>query len=92
MLEGETRDVSEGGMKSFDALDRWEKKIAILEINGDQRRRNRTGIRYVEGSCVVWKKRNEYLVVGGVSVRSRNGDPSRKGCVVNGQTTKASNN
>ena len=28
---------------------------------------------------------------GGVSIRSRNGAPSRKGCVVNGQTTKASN-
>ena len=41
--------------------------------------------------CRVWKKRNEYLAVGGVSVRSRNGAPSRKGCVVNGQTTKASN-
>ena len=30
--------------------------------------------------------------VGGVSVRSRNGAPSQKGCVVNGQRIKASNN
>ena len=43
--------------------------------------------------CVTYgkKKRNERPNVGGVSVRSRNGAPSRKGCVVNGQTTKASN-
>ena len=27
-----------------------------------------------------------------VSSRKRNGDPSRKGCVVTGQTTKANNN
>ena len=30
-------------------------------------------------------------MLGCVSVRSRNGAPSRKGCVVNGQKTKASN-
>ena len=30
-------------------------------------------------------------MLGGVSIRSRNGAPSRKGCVVNGQMTKASN-
>ena len=41
--------------------------------------------------CSVWRKRNERRNVGGVSVRSRNGAPSRKGCVVNGQMTKASN-
>ena len=37
------------------------------------------------------KKRNERPNIGGVSVRSRNGAPLRKGCVVNGQMT-ASNN
>ena len=41
---------------------------------------------------MVLKKRNERGAnVGGVSIRSRNGAPSRKGCVVNGQMTKASN-
>ena len=35
------------------------------------------------------KKRNERPNVGGVSIRSRNGAPSRKGCVANGQKTKA---
>ena len=31
--------------------------------------------------CSIWKKRNERPNVGGVSVRSRNGAPSRKGCM-----------
>ena len=39
--------------------------------------------------CNIWKKRNERPHVGGVSIRSRNGAPFRKGCVVNGQNTKA---
>ena len=42
--------------------------------------------------CSIWKKRNERPNVGVVSIRSRNGAPSRKGCVVDGQITKASNN
>ena len=40
----------------------------------------------------IWKQRNARpSAVEGVSSRSRNGAPSRKGCVVNGQITKASN-
>ena len=42
--------------------------------------------------CSIWKKRNERPNVGGVSIRSSNGAPSRKGCVVNGQITTASTN
>ena len=30
VLEGEMRDVNEGGMESFDALGSREKKVAIL--------------------------------------------------------------
>ena len=41
--------------------------------------------------CNIWKRRNERPDVGGVSTRSRNGAPSRKGCLVHGQMTKASN-
>ena len=41
--------------------------------------------------CNVWKKRNEHPGVGGVSIRIRNGSPSRKGCVVVGQMTNAYN-
>ena len=51
------------------------------------------------------KQKNEYMshmshmaetyctpqVLGGVSTRSRNGVQSRKGCVISGQMTKASN-
>ena len=40
--------------------------------------------------CNIWKMRNERPNVGGVSIRSRNGAPSRKGCVVNGQMVKTS--
>ena len=85
------RDLDKSGMKSFDALDSREKTIAIIlgdrwwpqtaKQDGDKICR-----RFL---CSVWKKRNEYLAVGGVSLRSRNGAPSRKRCVVNGQTTKA---
>ena len=35
--------------------------------------------------CNMWKDRNERPNVGGVSTMSRNGAPSQKGCVVNGQ-------
>ena len=41
--------------------------------------------------CSIWKKRNERPHVEGVSIMSSNGAPSRKGCVVNGQMTKANN-
>ena len=41
--------------------------------------------------CSIWKKRNERPNVGGVFVRSRNGAPSRKGCVISGQMTEARN-
>ena len=40
--------------------------------------------------CKIWKKRKERPNVGGVSIKSRNGAPSRKGCVVNGEMTKKS--
>ena len=50
-----------------------------------------TGGDKVSKYMYIWKKRNERPNVGGVSIRSRNGAPSRKGCVVNAQMTKASN-
>ena len=78
----------------FDALDSRGKTIAILL-------RDRCGPKTAKQDgdnickrflCNIWKKRNERLNVEGVSIRSRNGAPSRKGRVVNGHTTKASNN
>ena len=92
VLEGEMRNLNKkSGLKSFDALDSRENTIAILgdrwwpqtaKQDGDEICR-----RFL---CSVWKKRNEYLVVGGVSLRSMNGAPSRERCVANVQTTKAS--
>ena len=41
--------------------------------------------------CNVWEQGIVRSTVGCVSTRSRNGAPSRKGCVVNGQIPKASN-
>ena len=35
----------------------------------------------------TWKKLTERPNLGGVSIRSRSGAPSRKVCVVNGQMT-----
>ena len=84
-------------MKGFSTLliDSSEKTIATLgdrrwlqaaKQGGDRIRANSVYVTYF-----VWKQRNERPTVGGVSIRSRNGAPSRKGCVVNGQMTKASN-
>ena len=61
--------------------DRWWPQTAIQD--GD-----RISKRFL---CSMWNKHNERPNVGGVSIRSRNGAPSRKGCVVNGQMTQASN-
>ena len=41
--------------------------------------------------CNIWKQRNERRNVGGASIESMNSAPPRKGCVVNGLTTKACN-
>ena len=41
--------------------------------------------------CSIWKKRNERPNVGDFSMMSKNGARSRKGRMVNGQMTKASN-
>ena len=48
------RDLNKSGMKSFDALDSREKTIAILGDRWRPQTANRTGIRYVEDSCVVY--------------------------------------
>ena len=80
--------------RSFGGLKSSEKTITILghEIDGGHRRRNRKGDKIsTYFLCNIWKRRSEGPNVGGVSVRSRNGAPSRKGCVVHGQMTKASN-
>ena len=87
------RKIDGCDMQEFGRLESSEKTIAIL---GDRwwpqtAKQDGDGISK-QFLCSIWKKRNESPTVGGVSIRSRNGAPSRKGCVVNGQITKASNN
>ena len=75
-------------MEEFGRVQSCEKTIAVL---GDRwwlqaAKQDEDGVSK-QFSCNIWKKRNERPNVGGVSIRSRNGAPSRKGCVVNGQMT-----
>ena len=88
------RQVDECDMEKFGAHDSSEKTIALL---GDRwwpqtakQEKDKISKRFL-CNLNFWKKRNEHPNVGVVSIRSRNGAPSRKGCVVNGQMTKTSN-
>ena len=90
-LEEEMREIDDGDMEEFDTLllDGSEKTIAIL---GDrwwpQAARQEGGKISQIQLCITWKKISERPTVKGVSIRSRDGTPSRKGCVVNGLITK----
>ena len=56
--------------------------------------RNRNGIRQTTCLNVIYGEQNNEMNaqnVGSASVRSRNGAPSRKSCVVHDQVIKASN-
>ena len=93
ILEREMREVNEGGIKSFDALDIREKTIAILGDRLWPQMAKQDGDKICKRFlCNIWKKCNDRLNVEGTSIRSINGAPSRKGRVVNSHTTKASNN
>ena len=84
-MQEETRTLD--ACDKFGRLESSEKKI---EIDGGRRRRNRTGIGKANSFHIVYGRSvNERPNVGGISIRSRNGAPSRTGCVVNGQMTKA---
>ena len=91
-LEEEMRKLDVCGMEEFGRLESSEKTIAILGDRWWPQTAKQDGDRISKQFlCSTWKKRKERPNVGGVSIRSRNGAPSRKGCVVNGQITKASN-
>ena len=80
------------GMEELGRLESSEKTVAIL---GDkwwpQTAKQYGDKRSKPFLCTKWKRRNERPNAGGVSsIRSGNGAPSRKVCVVNGQMTKAS--
>ena len=92
VLEEEMREIDECDMEEFDALDSSEKTIATLGDGWWPQAAKQEGDKIVKKlMCSIWKQRNERSNVGGVSIRSRNGAPSRKGWVVNGHLTKASN-
>ena len=91
-LEEEMRKLVGCDMEEFGRLESSEKTIVILGDRWWPQTAKQGGDRIrKQFLCNVWKKRNERPNVGGVSIRNRNGAPSRKGYTVNGQMTKASN-
>ena len=79
------------GMEGFGRLESSEKTIAILGDRWWPQAAKQDGDKIsAQFQYNIWKKRTGRPNVGGVSIRSRNGASSRKGCVVNGQMTKAS--
>ena len=88
----EMRQLDECDMEKFCRLESSEKTIAIVGDRWWPQSAKQEGDRISKHIlCNIWKKRNERPNVGGVSIKSRNGAQSRKGCVVNDQMTKASN-
>ena len=87
----EMRKLDECDMEEFGGLKGSEKTIAILGDRWWPQAAKREGDRISKQFlCNMCKKCNKRSNVGGISTRSRNGAPSRKGCVDNGQMTKAS--
>ena len=90
--EEETRKLHACDMEELGRLESGEKTIAILGGRWWPQTGKQDGDRISKQFLRnLWKKRNERPNVGGVSIRSMNGAPSQKGCVVNGHMTKASN-
>ena len=89
-LEEEIRKIDACDVEKFGRIESNEKMITILGDRWPQmgNQDGDTISKQFLGS--IREKRNERPNVGGVLNRSRNGAPSRKGCV-NGQMTKASN-
>ena len=79
-------------MEEFGILESSEKMIAILGDRWWPQTAKQDGDRISKQFLRnIRKKHNERRNVGGVSIRSRDGAPSLKGSVVNGQMTKESN-
>ena len=93
MLE-KMNKTDEGDMEKFIALDSSEKTIAILGDRWWPQTAKQEGDKTIKKflrTSVIYGKNVMSTQMLEMSVRSRNGAPSRKGCVVNGQITKASN-
>ena len=85
------RKLDERDMEEFGRQESSEKTIAVLGDRWPQTAKQEGDRMSKQFLCNIWKKRDEPPNVGGVSIRSRNGAPSRTACVVKGQMTKASN-
>ena len=87
------REIAECDMEKFDTLDMSEKTIAILGDRWWPQAAKQEGDKISQQFLhFIRKQCNERPLVRGVSIiTSRGGAPSRKGCVVNGQMTRASN-
>ena len=86
------RDALKEETRTLDACDKFgrlESSEKTIEIDGGRRWRNRTIGKANSFHIVYGRSVNARPNVGGISIRSRNGAPSRKGCVVSGQMTKA---
>ena len=85
-MSEEMTEIDECDMKWFSTLDSSKKTIAIQGDRWWPKTAKQEGSKISKRlPCNIWGKRNERPKVGRVSVRSRNGAPSRKGCVVNGK-------
>ena len=85
------RKIDECDMEKFGTPDRREKTIAMLGDRSWPQTSKQEGNNITHFFLLnIRKKRNERPIVRGV-YWGRNGAPSRKGCVVNGEMTKASN-
>ena len=79
------RKIEKCGTEKFGTLDSREKMIAILGDRWWPQTAKQQGDKISKKFlCNIWIKLHERPTVGVVSMRSRNGAPSRKGCVVNG--------
>ena len=78
VLEAEMRAIDDCDMEDFGTLDSSEKTIAIVGDRWWPQAAKQEGDHVSkEFLCNIWKQRHEGPNVGGVSIRSRNGAPSR---------------
>ena len=87
-LEEGMRKLDVCDMEEIGRLESSEKTIPILGGRWCPQTATQDGDRISKPFlCSIWKKHDERPNVGVVSIRSRDGAPSRKGCVVKGQMT-----
>ena len=92
VLEEEMKAIDGCDMEEFGTLDSSEKTIAILGDRWWPQMAKQLEDKISKNiNALHGKKRNERPDLGGASIRSGSGAPSRKGCVVNGLMAKASN-